>query len=95
MSSRTVGTCEKILRSLIKQWGPTATVGIPLIKKAVIMHAGGDPRTVNRYFEHMLLLDYLKVASVKNQTFSLNWRKLDFAQLSLQESLLVMDEEPP
>ena len=94
MTSRTVNTCREILQSLVKDYGPFARVAKPLVEKAVIVNAGGDPRTVTRYFEQLKLLDYVRPQS--GGLYSFNFKKLDFAQLGLQESLLtVAEEEPP
>lgn len=96
MKSRTALTCEKILRNLVEEYSPFAIVGLPLVKKAVILIAGGDKRTVDRYCEQLVLLDYLKLESKRDMTFSLNWKKvLDGAQLRLHESLAVSSDEPP
>ena len=91
MTSRTYRNCEKILRTLIEQYGPFSKVGAPLVEKAVIVNVGGDPRTVTRYINQMVLLEFIKERGV---LYSLNWKKSDYAQTSLQESLPVLEEPP-
>lgn len=93
MKSRTVHTCENILKNLIREYGPFARIAQKLVEKAVIVKAGGDPRTVNRYFEQMKLLEFIQDDG--RGLFTLNWKKVDFAQLSLHESLIEVKEEPP
>jgi hypothetical protein len=93
MKSRTVRTCENILKGLIKEYSPFARVGKPLIEKAIIVEAGGDPRTVNRYFEQLKLLEFIRGES--RGLYSLNWKKVDYAQMSIQEVLVSEEDEPP
>lgn len=93
MKSRTVLTCETILKSLIKKYNPFARIGKPLVELEIMSIAGGDSRTMKRYFEQMILLDFIR--DVGRGLFSLNWKKVDYAQLDLHESLLEVEEEPP
>jgi len=79
---------------LIREYNPFARIGKPLIEKTIIQIAGGDSRTKNRYFEQMKLLDFIR--EERGEVFSLNWKKVDYAQTSLHESLIeVSEDEPP
>lgn len=93
MKSRTFRTCQNILRNLVEKYGPSGRVHFLHVKRAIIEEAGGDPRTIERYREHLRLLGFLKPH--RDATFSLNWEKLDFKQLRLHESLIVEEEEEP
>lgn len=99
MKSRTFRTCQNILHALIEKHGPFAKVGEGTIDRVIIEHAGGDPRTVKRYREQLVLLHFIKIENRKlacdgpYNEYSLNWKKvLDSAQLRLHEGLA---KEPP
>jgi len=94
LKSRTVHTCENILKSLIREYGPVARVGYPLIRNTIIEVAGGDPRTVKRYWDTLLNLKFV-LDCHEGGTYAFNFKKVDFAQLNLHESLIEVTEEPP
>jgi hypothetical protein len=92
MKSRTVLACESILRSLIHSYGPTARVGWPVVDKAIILNAGGDTRTLKRFREQLVVLDFLREAG---DVVCFNILKVDFKQTQLNECLVTEDDEPP
>jgi len=96
--SRAYKTCERILKRLIQQYGPTARIGWPLVKKAIKEIAGHDSRTVRNYLESLCEFKMLiPVATSLNDvlqdiqaghyhSFELNWQKVaDYKQLTMKD----------
>jgi len=91
--SRTYQTCEHILKELIKQYGPVAKIGWPLLREKIMEWAGGDNRTLHSYRKNLVTLDFIR--DEKDDTFTFNIMKVDYKQLGLDGGLVIEDEEPP
>jgi len=96
--SRAYKTCERILKRLIEQYGPTARISWLLVRKAIKEIAGHDSRTVRNYLESLCEFKMLKpVASSMGDMlqgireghpgiFELNWVKVaDYRQLTMKD----------
>ena len=96
--SRAYKTCERILKQLIIEYGPTARIGWPLVQKAIKEVAGHDPRTVRNYLESLFQFRMIKpvkgsmndlledIHSGHPSLFELNWVKVaDYKQLTMKD----------
>jgi hypothetical protein len=96
--SRAYKTCERILKHLIVEYGPTARIGWPLVQRAIKEVAGHDPRTVRNYLESLCQFRMLKpvkgsindlvedISSGHLGLFELNWVKVaDYKQLTMKD----------
>jgi len=96
--SKAYETCECILKRLIRQYGPTAQIAWPLVRKVIREIAGHDPRTIKNYL--ISLCEFNMLIPVANsmkdrlediQTghysmFKLNWQKVaDYRQLTMKD----------
>ena len=96
--SRAYKTCERILKRLIEQYGPTARISWLLVRKAIKEIAGHDSRTVRNYLESLCefkmliptansLNDVLQdIQAGHYHVFELNWQKVaDYRQLTMKD----------
>ena len=97
MTSRTYRTCERIMEAVV---GSGFTYQIPWIKLKTFIKkvAGGDPRTLKNYREHLLEFGFVEIANpptikemlshITGRThpiFQINLLKLPYAQTRLDE----------
>lgn len=93
--SRTIRTCEDICLYLIQEFDFRDEYQNAMVDKAIVVCAGGDPRTLHRYQRELLNLGFL-IPIGRSGAVSVNLKKLNYQQLKIQESLLVLgDDEPP
>ena len=77
MVSRTVQNCQQIMNAIVTD-GFTHQIGMSALKKYIMVHRGGDPRTIKNCMENLKVLGYLK--QVNASVFSV--------ELSMVEGLL-------
>jgi hypothetical protein len=96
--SKAYKTCERILKQLIIEYGPTARIGWPLVQRAIKEVAGHDPRTVHNYLESLCQFKMLEpvkgsihdlledIHAGHPSLFELNWVKVaDYKQLTMKD----------
>lgn len=87
MTSRTYRTCERIMKAVIDADHVTH-VSKSVLVKIIKRVAGGDPRTVKAYLEHLVDFEFLMKQS-RVPVYRINLLKLDYAQTRLDEPVHV------
>ena len=92
--SRTYQTCQNVVLCLLDEFGFKDTYHNAEVDKAIQKGAGGDHRTLARYQNTLIHLDFL--VPQQDGLVSINLTKLDYQQLKIHESLKVLaQDEPP
>jgi hypothetical protein len=81
MVSRAYAKCKRVLKELIKAYGPTARVSARIVERTIKNTVGYDPRTVKNCLQAMIDFNMLILPQddkeVQNRMFGFNCEKLD------------------